>query len=394
MEVSSVCDGSVDSPVDAILSLDTVKLSDTLQDIPDEALTQIVAKLRKSYQVAEEIRKLREDSKQAQLGKVDQVAITVDHDSRHRIPPEVLRQVMRSGYLSTREIARLFLFTCKSFAAVLGHEYVYRHLCFSRWQNMAAIPRSIIEARGFQWLYRRRLAGVLLQDKDGDLTQLPPPALSSTSITFLISVWNGEKEIVSLPVNSSHQIHDFLTQASMTLELQTPIAVASLPAERCHCWNLPRVDVYVNWRATVHFLRLDTNQCYCLLDTPFKLWRGWNEIGELTFVQRERIRGLELTDRGKFIEHRIVQTSSIRDSWYGYIGLQFKLILICSAGPKRPSAKEILFEYQQLRLEAIRLHENSYGNIQHNLFRKDAGWQKHGVELLHLLEELVCDKDC
>jgi hypothetical protein len=42
-----------------------------------------------------------------------------------------------------------------------------------------------------------------------------------------------------------------------------------------------------------------------------------------------------------------------------------------------------------LKLEAIRVHENSHGNIQHHLFRKDMGWQRHGVELAHLLADLV-----
>jgi hypothetical protein len=129
-------------------------------------------------------------------------------------------------------------------------------------------------------------------------------------------------------------------------------------------------------------------------------------VGELVFLQHERIRGLELTDRGKYIEHRIVRTSNKKQrdmsNWQGYLGLQFKMILMCSAAAgtrstssvdvdvnEHHSAVKVPFEFQKLKLEAIRVHENSYGNIQHNLFRKDVGWQRHGVELAHLLEELV-----
>jgi hypothetical protein len=44
--------------------------------------------------------------------------------------------------------------------------------------------------------------------------------------------------------------------------------------------------------------------------TSFFWWRGWSHIGELTFLQRQRNRGLELTDRGQWVQHRIVCTKS------------------------------------------------------------------------------------
>jgi hypothetical protein len=342
------------------------------------------------------------------------------------LPPEALRQVMRSGFLTVPELGRLLLLTCKSFVQVLGHEHVYRHLCHTQWPNTDSVPTSLIEARGYQWLFYHRLGRINLQPKEGELSPLAPPTISSRDLQFYISISNGSKEIISEAILSPEQIHEMLTQATVTMDLQHPIPVTSLPLNRCHCWNLPGTDAYQDWRATVHLLHLgnshhaaQNSSCHCLLDTGFCLWRGWSQVGELVFLQRERIRGLELTDRGKYLEHRIVRTSNTsststtttrrRDmsNWQGYLGLQFKMTLMCSVAAgtstsnvdadvdvdgdvdEQPAAVKVPFEFQKLKLEAIRVHENSHGNIQHHLFRKDMGWQRHGVELAHLLEELV-----
>jgi hypothetical protein len=339
------------------------------------------------------------------------------------LPPEALRQAMRSGFLTVQELGRLLLLTCKSFIQVIGHEHVYRHLCHTRWPNTDSVPTSLIEARGYQWLFYHRLGRILLQPKEGELQLCPltPPTISSRDLQFYISISNGPKEIISEVIVSPEQVHELLTQATVTIDLQHPVHVASLPDNRCHCWNLPETDAYQDWSATVHLLHLGNNNhanansssCHCLLDTGFCSWRGWSQVGELVFMQNERTRGLELTDRGKYIEHRIVRTSNTsttqqremsmsNTNWQGYLGLQFKMVLLCSSAAtagtssvvdmnmdEHPAMTQVPFEFQKLKLEAIRVHENSQGNIQHNLFRNDVGWQRHGVELAHLLEELV-----
>ena len=334
--------------------------------------------------------------------KIKPSSSNIDH-SETVVPPEALRQAMRSGFLTVPELGRFLLLTCKSFVQLLGKEHVYRHLCHTQWPNTASVPTSLIEAHGYQWLFNHRLGRIILQPKAGELSPLAPPMISSRDLQFYISVSNGRKEIISESIVSPEQIHELLTQATVTIDLQHPIPVTSLPVNRCHCWNLPGTDAYQDWSATVHLLHLGNNNhanssCHCLLDTGFCLWRGWSEVGELVFLQRERIRGLELTDRGKYIEHRIVRTSNSgsvttrrRDmsNWQGYLGLQFKMTLMCIAAKGTSTAAKVPFEFQKLKLEAIRVHENSHGNIQHHLFRKDAGWQRHGVELSHLLEELV-----
>jgi hypothetical protein len=73
-----------------------------------------------------------------------------------------------------------------------------------------------------------------------------------------------------------------------------------------------------------------------------------------------------------------------------YLGLQFKLVLLCERlAAADPDDKEfVTFGFTKVRIEAIILHENSNGNIQHHLFRRDQGWQTHGITLSHLLDEL------
>ena len=199
-----------------------------------------------------------------------------------------------------------------------------------------------------------------------------------------------------------------VTTGTLTVDLDIPVLAGQLLREpSCHCWNLKKSS-FQGWSAHLHLFvsgreKQTLYQGHTLLDTSFLVWKGYSSTGELTFLQKERTSGLQLTDRGRYIQNRINNSSSTTinndesKNWKNYLGLQFKVIFICekteeqSASP-RTSAKRSdmqVFSFTQARVEAIRLHETASGNIQHSLFRKDSGWQMHGVELLHLVEELL-----
>ena len=346
-------------------------------------------------------------------------------------PTEVLRQLTRipGCFLTTKELGIFLLLTCKSFRHVLGEDYIWKQLCSSKWPESESILSFFIDnkdstSEGYEALFRQLSRGTILQVPNR-LSQNPIPSprlsLARDKMAFMITVWDGfNRVVVAETFQSIGQILELFASGTVTIDLASPIVVGELPQNHCHCWNLPRSRAYAGWRATVHFFvrskyRLNAGpnnnslswECFNILDSNFQWWRGWSKEGELTLLQRDQRSGLDISDMGKCLEHRIIRSSGYvlpteaRSSQHhprgwppGYLGLQFKIVLTCSQRqrPRRQgqqaSRSNVIYDFQKLKLEAVRAHEKSDGSVQHYLFRKDEGWQQHGVELLHLMSEL------
>jgi hypothetical protein len=350
--------------------------------------------------------RLKEEQKQRQqvTSRKDKVALHKDSSTSTTtcpIPPEVLRQVL--PFLTAPELGRWLVLTNKSFMEVLGKETVWKAICETMWPN-SKIPNKHSDVSSYQWYFQQRQKPVVLAAAASSETVLPKLAKNKTSTsdwTLVVDVWRDNERLVSQTILSD-QLDALCIQATVTVDLETPIEAGRLSRPKGHGWNLPKT--HEGWKARLQLFRNNQNQekespspassssssssmlSHVLLDTSFSWWRGWSHIGELTFLQRERNRGLELTDRGQWVQHRIVRAKS--PQWQGYLGFQCKVTLVCETTGEDDGDDMVRFDFTKVRIEAIRLHENAHGNITHNLFRKDEGWQKHGVELLNLIEEL------
>jgi hypothetical protein len=306
---------------------------------------------------------------------------SVTTTSEGPIPCEVLRQVL--PFLTARDVGKLSLLTSPRMTQALGEEIIWKDICQKMW------PKSHISTTtDYRWYFRQRQKPIALASDT--LQPLPPPrALPNSDCWHLVlDVWNPQKQlVVSQRISSIDLLHKFVARATLTVPLEKPIEVGRLPRSNFSpCWDLPKF--HEGWRARLDWIRTDIHKSNVLLETDFAWWKGWSQMGELTFLQRQRTRGLELTDRGHALQHRIVRSAARGSQWQGYLGLQFKVVLICEKRKSEETTSLVPFDFTKIRIEAIRLHENSIGDIQHNLFRKDPGWQHHGVELLHLLEKL------
>lgn len=358
------------------------------------------------------------------------------------IPSEVLRLLI--PHLTANEMGRLFLLTSHHMLPMLGHNFVWKELCLKLWPDSLRSPSGAAadwmtttatttttianhhqNHNEFQWYFLQRQKSILLQ-QDERLKPLPKPKWNPDYLTLGIDIYNDKGELVHTRTidNFLSHVDDFVSNGTVTIHLEEPITVGSLPIGRgCHCWNLPKS--YPGWRARLHLFANtvattmegddDTTsekasggddstssfkgwQCRTLLDTGFSVWRGFSENGELTFIQKERTKGLQLTDRGRFLQHRIATGASKTPNWKNFLGLQAKVILVCEKTYSDVNAETTggndhsptqQFGFTNLRIQAIRLHETGVGNVQHSLYRKDSNWHTHGVELLHLLEELM-----
>jgi hypothetical protein len=306
------------------------------------------------------------------------------------IHSEVLRQII--PFLSAKEMGRLFLLTSRQLISVLGSDYIWKEISAKFWPDFPikqSLPATIIKPGYYRWYFKKRNQRINFQS--GNLKSLPKPKLDPDTMTACVDIYNEMNELVCTRTIDSTQeeINQFVFTGTVTIKLESSIRVGELQKQKCHCWNLPKS--YPGWSAHLSLFLQGTEsrppKAFTLLHTKFSVWKGWSENGELTFIQRERTKGLQLTDRGSYIQHRIVSRNTY-SNWRNYLGLQTKVVLLCDkvSGNKKEYQN---FGFTQVRIEAIRLHQSSAGNIRHSLFRKDKGWSEHGVELLHLLEELI-----
>jgi hypothetical protein len=355
-----------------------------------ESLLMRCVKLSQVLVAGVQQKRMEESSKNPILPNNSMTTRTFSDNLSVPIPPEVLRQMI--PFLSAHDMGRLFLLTSPNMAQLLGTDRVWREICSKLWPDCMSSAQKLLRDGYYQMYFRQRQKPITL-DQDQLLQPLPKPRLHADDLTLCLDIYNDTNELVSTKTidNSQHQVTEFVQTGSLTINLDSLIDVGTLPRQSgCHCWNLPKS--YPGWKARLHLFVQEGHKIkrgHALLDTAFSAWRGWSENGELSFLQPQRTKGLYLTDRGRYIQHRIVTGSRKTPNWRHFLGVQSKVILVCEKVNDSWMASDMQrFCFTKVRVEAIRLHENSAGNVQHGLFRKDPGWKAHGVELLHLLEEL------
>jgi hypothetical protein len=89
-----------------------------------------------------------------------------------KIPPEVLWQVTISDYLNFQELGRFLLCTCRSFVPNLGSDYVWKFLCQSKWKYTLDMDETLIQAVGYETLFRKLSRRALLQREQDPIRKL------------------------------------------------------------------------------------------------------------------------------------------------------------------------------------------------------------------------------
>jgi hypothetical protein len=188
-------------------------------------------------------------------------------ENRARMPTEVLRQLTQSGFLSTADLAKTLLLTCKCYAIDLGREYVYEYLCRSRWCNITKLPPSLIADRGYFWLFRNMISrGLYKSFLEEPPSTMPPPAFDYDEMLFSISIRDGSgKEIVSEVLCGNH-LDTLKGVGSASVSLEEPIILGNYPLAPVDAYAgyAQRDMEYDNWSVMVHLFRLDQNKCCCV----------------------------------------------------------------------------------------------------------------------------------
>jgi hypothetical protein len=303
-----------------------------------------------------------------------------NNSASEAIPTEVLRLVLVADYLKVEELGRLLLLTSRWFMHNLGHDYVWKYICRFRFSDTSKIPASIIDARGYEWLFRQlRTPGLLFHEEV--IREPPPPCLSSDNLALLINIRAGKTELACKVVSGKAltQFEDIILDAPIFVAKGSPVEDPATFFE----YDLTMLGRHrQNWVITVHGLRLDTNQCCCIHESSPSVNDAWysrypslpsrkeDQIGELTFFQNVY---LDPVKRPKC-----------------YLGLKVCVVLRCfqrivthqdpCSGTITRSA---VLEFREMKLAARPIYDDNYRVVQ----RLDMG--ESAETFLHLLDKLA-----
>jgi hypothetical protein len=326
--------------------------------------------------------------------------------NRARMPIEVLRQLTQSGFLSTADLAKTLLLTCKGYGTDLGREYVYEYLCKSRWRNLTKLPPSLIANRGYHWLFRNLSRAICVSAPENELPPIPPPALDHNDMLFFISIRDESGTEIVSEVLGGEQLDTLKLDGVASISLEQPITIGTYPsttASNCLC----SAEAYHhNWSVTVHLFRLDESKFCGVLHASdsYVLMRfeypNENAVDRRLWTAALRFEGsvdtalpvptLELDEGDKMLAGRIQRYCN---NAYKFQGIIFDVRLNCSVRAQEqlqdePSAHTVVLECGQVRLAALRVESRGIGLKSNKAEFVHACTQYHGVTLLHLLEHL------
>jgi hypothetical protein len=326
-------------------------------------------------------------------------------ENRARMPTEILRQLTQSGFLSTADLAKTLLLTCKCYEIDLGREHVYEYLCRSRWRNITKLPPSLIADRGYYWLFRNMALRIYKASLDiEEPATIPPPAFSYADMLFSVSIRDGSgKEIVS-EVLCGEQLDTLQGDGYAYAILEQPIIIGTYTSNvtyGAYAGYAQRDMECDNWSVTVHLFRLDQNKCCCVhesgsceWDTRYCADEDPSYADRVAWVNSsaQQLGTLELDEWGKLLERRIQEFDRHYpdDDVQPFQGLHFGVDLDCCVQaqapphPDDPSAQTVVLLLGNIGLTAMRQVDNTDGDRQ---YFTDAG-ADHGVTLAHLLGHL------
>jgi hypothetical protein len=221
---------------------------------------------------------------------------------------EVLRQITHSGFLTSEELGRLLLVSCKTFIHNVGEEDVWQAICKSRWRHTSQLPRSFLSRGGFKSYFQQMSSERPLTHYYSDEKiwhdDSAPSTLKIENFLIAVSIRNKRGEIYS-KVLKGDDLTEFLFRKNgcQSLGFEHPIELGRLRADGCHSTFkytsiVDAADLLQHWSATVHLIRFDTNMCCCI----YKSTKDYEYDQILHFMSM----GLKLAESSPISQGRIV----------------------------------------------------------------------------------------
>lgn len=401
--------------------MDLNQLSVELQRLCDNASSMDESTIRKTIQALQKCESSLLDTlntKQRFDDTNNYVMDTTDASSSTYIPmlpPKVLDLLCLSELLTVKECGRLLLLVSKAILQSFGENHAWEVLCSRKWKNTISVPQAIVKRRGYRWLFHQ------LSGDDFLPYPIPEPSLTFETITLLVSIRNADgNEVVSVALQKE-QLKKFLTKGELNVSLlDNKVTIGTFPISEDG--ELDSVEQQVSkWSASIVLFRTDKAKCvqvhasrYCrygeydYMDDPDieneyqeekvtmeKI--GWNntvttvprpkvdaklppeevDMGYLEFIIHYKF---EMTRTGILLEDRI-RDVNMEDR---YIHTKMEPTLICHTQDYCESSKSVDLVSTELRLDIWIQYDSGAAE----LYNSDNEAKKHGVTMLHLLNEL------
>lgn len=336
-----------------------------------------------------------------------------------QIPTEVLRQVTISGYLNYQDLGSFLLCTSRSFVPNLGgSEYVWKYLCQSKWKYTLEMDESFLQSVGYQSLFRklsrrallrreqdhpqRELAAFLSTSPQQQWPPLPPPKLKMEHLQLFFSLRSngksGNRELVSTKLSHAHLVQ-LVEQGQVRVSLldknnvtssspsssASPIRIALPMGGGGTTAGEPAalLESHVgDWTATLHLIRLDTNQICGINKADAVSVDGQKEIKFLS-------QWLPLTNKGRDELERRIQVHDVEhgETYLGIscqVQIPLRRVVVVEQQHKNKNKQEFL-QLDQIQLQVRRRHGRFPSAL---LDARQEAQRRHGVTLLHLWNEL------
>jgi hypothetical protein len=185
-----------------------------------------------------------------------------DRSNASLIPLEVCRQVSESGYLTAKETGRFLLLTSSKISTQLGHNFIWGCLSSSLIPNLSTFPA--LSTYSQEWLFRQLSKPVAVPTRRWP--PLPPPPLSSESIIMFIQWFSDRTDptpiaTIQIPNND---LEVFINTGQVTL---SDVAIPT----NSNGISFQFIDMHKIFVRIV-CLRNDRHQCCCLHETGEYSW--------------------------------------------------------------------------------------------------------------------------
>jgi hypothetical protein len=262
----------------------------------------------------------------------------------------------------------------------VSQDDVYYHLSRNLCSTSLCLPRSLIQARGSQWLYTSLSKGLPKTQPCTWLT-LPPPTLTPEKMVLLVSIWNGDREAIGEAFQGEILNELFRTGHAMR-DLAGPVIMGEVIRENNAIRQVPNDEI--GWSAKMHLFRLDLKQSCCVHESKGLWWHfdgDFHErVGNLHLCPTSV--GLELTPAGQQLEGRIREHDRCLDH-QSFEGICVEATVMCETHPSPNDPNKMVIAFTKIQVELHSIYEFA-GDVLHSEDESIG----HGVTALHLIDEL------
>jgi hypothetical protein len=296
------------------------------------------------------------------------------------LPLETIRQVAQSGFLTSKELGHFLLLSSPLIPSHLGKEFIWSCLCHSKFPELMTMSScSVLLPRhkySHEWIFRQFSKSISDPSSSTNWPPLSPPSLQPENLAVIVQWYDQRANLtpsatILIPPN---QLSEFLEQGQVTVPAPPNLFFTITDMHKIHL--------------KVHCVRLDRKECCCVHETGECTWDPnphrpalldepyWNDQSSGNLYLGPRMPVL-LETSGRDLETRLARGNREAGG--------FEVLAVASAN----------YHVQKQHWSVNQVELQFWANYSDELYiyKTAEHTRKHGVTLLHILDQLQGWKD-